>query len=149
MTSLLQHGAITACVTNTLPPLIFAIALAAAMKHFPIRVGWRRLIGGVGAIVLVLLACAAVYLMYGIAQPDAFSPRATASSLLAELPGRFLPIGFLSHMKLSFVPRTPLASVVYQGVGLVFWIVVLAVVILGVKLVKKAVHRRGSSAQGH
>ncbi len=91
MTSLLQHGAITACVTNTLPPLIFAIALAAAIKHFPIRVGWRRLIGGVGAIVLVLLACAAVYLMYGIAQPDAFSPRATASSLLAELPGRFCP----------------------------------------------------------
>lgn len=39
MTSLLQHGAITACVTNTLPPLIFAIALAAAMKHFPIRAG--------------------------------------------------------------------------------------------------------------
>ena len=28
-------------------------------------------------------------------------------------------------------------------------VVVLAVVILGVKLVKKAVHRRGSSAQGH
>lgn len=55
--------------------------------------------------------------MYGIAQPDAFSPRATASSLLAELPGRFLPIGFLSHMKLSFVPRTPMASIVYQGVG--------------------------------
>lgn len=53
--------------------------------------------------------------MYGIAQPDAFSPRATASSLLAELPGRFLPIGFLSHMKLSFVPRTPMASIVYQG----------------------------------
>ena len=78
---------------------------------------------------LVLLACAAVYLMYGIAQPDEFSPRATASSLLAELPGRFLPIGFLSHMKLSFVPRTPMASIVYQGVGLVFWIVVLVVVI--------------------
>lgn len=117
MTSLLQHGAITACVANALPPLFFAVALTAALKHFPIRVGWRRLIGGVGAIVLVLLACAAVYLMYGIAQPDEFSPRATASSLLAELPGRFLPIGFLSHMKLSFVPRTPMASIVYQGVG--------------------------------
>lgn len=129
MTSLLQHGAITACVANALPPLFFAVALTAALKHFPIRVGWRRLIGGVGAIVLVLLACAAVYLMYGIAQPDEFSPRATASSLLAELPGRFLPIGFLSHMKLSFVPRTPMASIVYQGVGLVFWIVVLVVVI--------------------
>ena len=83
MTSLLQHGAITACVANALPPLIFAVALAAMLKHFPIRVGWRRLIGGVGVIVLALLACAAVYLMYGIAQPDAFAPRATASSLLA------------------------------------------------------------------
>ena len=61
MTSLLQHGAITACVANALPPLFFAVALTAALKHFPIRVGWRRLIGGVGAIVLVLLACAAVY----------------------------------------------------------------------------------------
>ncbi|MCZ4447602.1 bifunctional lysylphosphatidylglycerol flippase/synthetase MprF [Bifidobacterium breve] len=82
-----------------------------------------------GAIVLAWLACAAIYLIYGIAQPATFSPRATASSLLAELPGRFLPIGFLSHMKLSFVPRTPMASIMYQGVGLVFWIVVLAVVI--------------------
>lgn len=147
MTSLLQHGAITACVTNTLPPLIFAIALAAAMKHFPIRVGWRRLIGGVGAIVLVLLACAAVYLMYGIAQPDAFSPRATASSLLAELPGRFLPIGFLSHMKLSFVPRTPMASIVYQGVGLVFWIVVLVVVIRWMSDVSESNERAQARAE--
>ena len=147
MTSLLQHGAITACVTNTLPPLIFAIALAAAMKHFPIRVGWRRLIGGVGAIVLVLLACAAVYLMYGIAQPDAFSPRATASSLLAELPGRFLPIGFLSHMKLSFVPRTPMASIVYQGVGLVFWIAVLVVVIRWMSDVSESNERAQARAE--
>ena len=29
---------------SRLVALIFAIALAAAMKHFPIRVGWRRLI---------------------------------------------------------------------------------------------------------
>ena len=38
MTSLLQHGAITACVANALPPLFFAVALTAALKHFPIRV---------------------------------------------------------------------------------------------------------------
>ena len=147
MTSLLQHGAITACVANALPPLIFAVALAAMLKHFPIRVGWRRLIGGVGVIVLALLACAAVYLMYGIAQPDAFAPRATASSLLAELPGRFLPIGFLSHMKLSFVPRTPLASVVYQGVGLVFWIVVLAVVMRWMSDVSESNERAQARAE--
>lgn len=129
MTSLMRHGALSACVANTLPPLAFAVALIVSMRHFPVRVGWRRLIGGIGTTLVALLACAGVYLLYGLAQPDEFSPNATATSLLAELPGRFLPIGFLSHMKLSFVPRTPMASVIYQGVGLVFWIVVLGVVI--------------------
>lgn len=118
MTSLLQHGAITACVANALPPLFFAVALTAALKHFPIRVGWRRLIGGVGAIVLVLLACAAVYLMYGIAQPEEFAACHGLVAVGRTAGARFLPIGFLSHMKLSFVPRTPMASIVHQGVGL-------------------------------
>ncbi|PWG63021.1 hypothetical protein DF196_11395 [Bifidobacterium callitrichidarum] len=129
MASLMEHGALSACVANTLPPLAFAVALIVSMRHFPVRIGWRRLIGGIGTMLVTLLACAGVYLLYGLAQPDEFSPNATAASLLAELPGRFLPIGFLSHMKLSFVPRTPMASVIYQGVGLVFWIVVLGVVI--------------------
>ena len=97
--------------------------------------------------VTLVLACAAVYLMYGIAQPDEFSPRATASSLLAELPGRFLPIGFLSHMKLSFVPRTPMASIVYQGVGLVFWIVVLVVVIRWMSDVSESNERAQARAE--
>ena len=135
MTSLLQHGAITACVTNTLPPLIFAIALAAALKHFPIRVGWRRLIGGVGAIVLVLLACAAVYLMYGIAQPDEFSPHATASSLLAELPGRFLPIGFLSAVyKDTWFDRI-MRGVVFATTAMpVYWVGLLLIWIVSIRL---------------
>lgn len=47
MTSLLQHGAITACVTNTLPPLIFAIALAGGDETLPdphrlVQAGRRR-----------------------------------------------------------------------------------------------------------
>ncbi|MBT1163122.1 bifunctional lysylphosphatidylglycerol flippase/synthetase MprF [Bifidobacterium felsineum] len=126
---LIEHGALAACVANTLPSLLFAFTLLVSLRYFPIRVGWRRLIGGVGAVIVALLACAGVYLLYGLARPEEFSPRATASALMAELPGRFLPIGFLSHMRLSFVPRTPFASLVYQGVGLVFWIVVLAVVL--------------------
>ena len=135
MTSLLQHGAITACVANALPPLFFAVALTAALKHFPIRVGWRRLIGGVGAIVLVLLACAAVYLMYGIAQPDEFSPRATASSLLAELPGRFLPIGFLSAVyKDTWFDRI-MRGVVFATTAMpVYWVGLLLIWIVSIKL---------------
>ncbi|NEG56073.1 DUF2156 domain-containing protein [Bifidobacterium sp. SMA15] len=127
--SLVDHGAFAACIANALPPLVFAVALVVGMRRFPVRVGWRRLAGGVAACVLVLLACTAVYLLYGLARPGDFAPRADAADLLAELPGRFLPIGFLSHVRLAFVPATPLASIVYQGVGLVFWVVVLVVVV--------------------
>lgn len=66
---------------------------------------------------------------------------------MAELPGRFLPIGFLSHMKLSFVPRTPMASIVYQGVGLVFWIVVLVVVIRWMSDVSESNERAQARAE--
>lgn len=127
VTSLIAHGALTACVANMLPSLVFAIALIAGMRCFPVRVGWRRLMGSLCAMVIALLACTAVYLMYGLAVPRAFKPTATASTLLSELPGRFLPIGFLSHTRLAFVPVTPVASIVYQGVGLVFWVVMLVV----------------------
>ncbi|MBT1182323.1 DUF2156 domain-containing protein [Bifidobacterium sp. CP2] len=127
--SLVDHGALAACVANALPPFAFAVALLVGLRRFPVRVGWRRLAGGVATCVLALLACVAVYLLYGLAMPGEFAPRATAAALLAELPGRFLPIGFLSHVRLAFVPVTPFASMVYQGVGLVFWIVVLVVVV--------------------
>ncbi|PLS29228.1 bifunctional lysylphosphatidylglycerol flippase/synthetase MprF [Bifidobacterium parmae] len=127
--SLVDHGAFAACVANALPPFAFAVALLVGLRRFPVRVGWRRLAGGAAACVLALLACTAVYLLYGLALPGEFAPRATAAALLAELPGRFLPIGFLSHVRLAFVPVTLLASIVYQGVGLVFWIVVLVVVV--------------------
>ena len=63
------------------------------------------------------------------------------------LPGRFLPIGFLSHMKLSFVPRTPLASELYHGVGLVFWIVVLAVVMRWMSDVSESNERAQARAE--
>ena len=50
-------------------------------------------------------------------------------------------------MKLSFVPRTPLASVVYQGVGLVFWIVVLAVVMRWMSDVSESNERAQARAE--
>lgn len=50
-------------------------------------------------------------------------------------------------MKLSFVPRTPMASIVYQGVGLVFWIVVLVVVIRWMSDVSESNERAQARAE--
>ena len=125
--ALARHGAVAACVANVLPPAVFAAALLMSLRHFPIRTDPARLVRGSAAIGAVWLACAAGYLLFGLARAGEFHPRASWRDLLAELPGRFVPIGFLSRTRLRFVPVTPLASVVYQGVGVVFWSVVLIV----------------------
>ena len=129
MGSLISHGALLACFTTILPSLVFSIALLLSIRHFPVAVGWHRLASGVGTMFVTFLACSAVYLIVGLSRPDDFTPSVDAESLLADLPDRFLPIGFLHHSRLEFTPNSWIASTVYQGVGLVFWLVVLAVIL--------------------
>ncbi|MBW3078112.1 DUF2156 domain-containing protein [Bifidobacterium sp. 81T8] len=127
LASLTRHGAIMACLANALLPVAFAAALLMSLHHFPIRTDARRLRRGLISMLAALLTCVVVYLGYGLLWPGEFSPSATLPDLLAELPGRFIPIGFLSRTRLRFMPLTVPASVVYQGVGFVFWAVVLIV----------------------
>ena len=129
MASLIRHGAIAASAANVLLPACFAIALMASLRHFPIRTGAQRLWRGLGAIAVTFVACVAVYLSFGLLRPHDFRPPTTLHDLLVELPGRFIPIGFLNRTRLRFAPHTPVSSAVYQGVGLVFWAVVLVVCI--------------------
>ena len=110
--SLARHGAMFACITTALPSLLLAVALIMSMNHFNIAIGWQRLAHGLSAMV---------------------KPTVTMESLLGELPSRFLPIGFLHFSGLSFEPKTLIASVVFQGVGLVFWLIVLVVMLRWMK----------------
>ncbi|KFI52433.1 bifunctional lysylphosphatidylglycerol flippase/synthetase MprF [Bifidobacterium biavatii] len=125
--TLVWHGAVVACAANALLPALFAVATVVSLGHFPIRTDVRLMRRGCAAIVASFVACAAIYLGFGLLRPHDFRPAATIGDLMAELPGRFIPIGFLSRTKLRFMPLTPVASAVYQGVGLVFWLVVLVV----------------------
>ena len=127
--SLLLHGAIPASIANVLLPMVFAIAVACSMHHFPIRTDAGRLRRGSAAVVIALAVCIAAYLGFGLLRPGDFRPPATWHGLMHELPSRFIPIGFLNRSRPSFLPRTVAASVVDQAVGLVFWLVVLVVAV--------------------
>ena len=127
LAALARHGALASCAANALPPAVFAAVLLMSLRHFPIRTDRTRLTRGLIGLGAVWLACAAGYLTFGLLRASEFRPTASWRDLVAELPGRFVPIGFLSHTRLRFVPVTPLASAVYQGVGLVFWTAALVV----------------------
>nr|WP_241732117.1 DUF2156 domain-containing protein [Galbitalea soli] len=55
-----------------------------------------------------------------------FAPVATPASLLLELPDRFVPVGFLRLEAIDLLPSGPLALAVYDAVGPLFWLIVVA-----------------------
>lgn len=69
MRSLLLHGAIPASIANVLLPMVFAIAVACSMHHFPIRTDAGRLRRGSAAVVIALAVCIAAYLGFGLCAP--------------------------------------------------------------------------------
>ncbi|KFI61925.1 bifunctional lysylphosphatidylglycerol flippase/synthetase MprF [Bifidobacterium cuniculi] len=120
------HGLLS-CLINALIPLAYAIVLWVELSHFQIRTKTRTLRTSLVVMCCTLVACAAVYLVFGLVRPSDFSPRPGLGTLLAELPSRFLPVGFLTNTRMAFMPVTALASLVSQGVGVVFWAVLVVV----------------------
>ncbi|EFA22554.1 bifunctional lysylphosphatidylglycerol flippase/synthetase MprF [Bifidobacterium gallicum] len=119
----LTPTAISNCVINTIVPLAFAIALWIELRHFNIRTDRKALRSGALITIITFVVCAAVYLVYGAIWSDTFFPQPSFARLLADLPSRFMPLGFLTHSRLSFIPVTWFASLLYQGIGVVFWVV--------------------------
>ena len=58
------------------------------------------------------------------------SPHVTLLDLIADIPERFIPVGFLRLERLSFLPTDPLTNVLSQWVGPMFWIVTIIGAIL-------------------
>lgn len=117
--------AIETCIVNTLIPLLYAICLLVEIHHFSIHTKEKNLWVGIVAVVSTFVVCSAIYLLFVGLRPQDFAPQPTFSVAFAELPGRFLPIGFLTHTRMAFLPITATASFMYQGIGILFWIVLI------------------------
>ena len=123
-----KYSAVTVAFALTaLPPILIAISLALSIKHFPIQTDKRQIIIGLVIILSTLLITAAGYISYGLLMPKKFLPKASLYHLLSDLPGRWMPMGFGSRTRVMLLPKTILTSVIMQGVGVIFWIVMLLV----------------------
>ncbi|MES2169447.1 MAG: DUF2156 domain-containing protein, partial [Actinomycetota bacterium] len=114
-----------ALVVSVLLPLAIAALLAANLRHIFVRVSRgsvRRYFAVVGG---SLAGLSAAYLVVGSAMPARFHPRVSLLDLAADLPDRFVPVGFLRVERLAFLPIAPLTRLVYYWIGPAFWIVVI------------------------
>jgi phosphatidylglycerol lysyltransferase len=111
----------------TLPPLLpFAVAVLLWWNRdrFAVRAPagtYRRLLV---AALAVLVAVSAAYVLLGAAVADQFDRPPTAGRLLADLPLRFLPPGYLGEVEPDFLPQGYLATLLFEWTGVVFWLVV-------------------------
>ncbi|WP_347110902.1 rhomboid family intramembrane serine protease [Paenarthrobacter sp. S56] len=117
------HGHPLALVLPLLLPLLLAVLLVSRRKLFTVRAPqgtYRRL-----AVLLAGLAAVLALAYFGaaLALAQEFNPRPGPGEILADIPDRFLPLAYMFDLTPAFVPLSPGAVAVYEGVGIVFWAV--------------------------
>ena len=110
-------------VLPLLLPLALVVLLLVTRRLFAVtapRATYSRLFGQLLATAAVL---GAVYVVAGLALKGGFTPVPGPLELLADVPDRFLPLGFLVDVPPAILPQTTPAVLLYEGVGVVFWAV--------------------------
>lgn len=107
-----------------LPLLIFVLLALTGRRLFAIsaRTGTYRRMFLTCMAAAVLLAAA--WIGGGLLLRTGFTPRATLSALLADLPLRFLPVSEIIALPPQLLPDSVPATILYEGVGVVFWVLV-------------------------
>ncbi|AOS64679.1 bifunctional lysylphosphatidylglycerol flippase/synthetase MprF [Actinoalloteichus hymeniacidonis] len=103
-------------------PALVAVVLVANRHRFEVRqAGVRRT---VDAVVDVLLATSAVWLIGGLISRNGFVPPPNFLDLLIELPARFVPPGYLVAVSPRMLPASWAAVVVTEWIGVLCWLAV-------------------------
>ena len=140
----IRHGALPSLLIITLPPLILSWFLVRNLGIFLVRTKTSRLQLGWAAIVLAFLATAMGYMAFTAISPRSFNPWPTTGRALSQLPELYLPNGVASRFLPTLVPRTPTGRIVTHGIGLIFWLVVLVVLL---SWMRSSVIQNGSERQ--
>ncbi|WIY01157.1 rhomboid family intramembrane serine protease [Amycolatopsis mongoliensis] len=109
-----------------LAPLAITAVLLATRRHFTVKLlrhavtkFWQFTLGSIGLL-------SALYVFGGFLVRDQFSPEPGFAGLLADLPKRFLPPGYLLGLiSTEFKADGFLGTVLFEYTGVVFWLIVL------------------------
>jgi phosphatidylglycerol lysyltransferase len=115
---------VLALVLPPLLPLAVAVVLALARDRFTERAPtgtYRRLIGVCAA---TLAGVGVLYVVGGTLVADQFDRPPSTADLLADLPLRLLPPGYLGEVVPRFLPQGLLATLLFEWAGVVVWLTV-------------------------
>jgi lysylphosphatidylglycerol synthetase-like protein (DUF2156 family) len=120
-------------VLSAVLPILFAAVLISQARRFPVRVPRGLVIRLVAVVASSVVLAAALYVGLGWVLRAQFSSGVTVVDLLLDLPERLIPISFLVHERIEFVPQSPATFVLYDGVGALVWITLLGCVLVALR----------------
>ncbi len=110
---------------SVLVPLAISALVIRNLRHFTVRARTGSVLAYLRVVAIAFVALCSAYLLGGWLLRDQFTTPVSFSTLLADLPERFVPVNFLSHELVEFAPTSPLTAALYNWIGPVFWAVVL------------------------
>ncbi len=110
-------------VLPLLLPVVLFVLIAGFRNFFTLtapRGTYRRL--GL-MILLVGIGLAVVYVSGGVALSRGFTPIPSLTQFVADVPDRFLPLGYTLDIPPAIFPESTRAVLLYEGTGIAFWLV--------------------------
>lgn len=102
-------------------PILLLVLLLASRGLFRVSAPpktYRHLARSVLSTAAVL---STIYVAVGLSLASGFTPVPSLPALLADLPDRFLPLGYALDLPPAFFPQSGAAVVLYEGIGIIFW----------------------------
>lgn len=118
-----------ALVASGLAPLGVVAVLVAGLRHLQLPAHPQRVRRGLITVLGTGLGLAVVYVVVGLSLPGGFTTAPTLGQLIADLPERFIPVGFLRLTSPGFLPTSLLTAFVYEWIGPLFGLVALGVLV--------------------
>lgn len=116
------HAGLAAAVAQ---PLAVAALLLLTRRRFTVTAPTRSYRRWASTVACAFTLAALVYLGGGYLHRDGFTPQPGWAQLLADLPTRLLPPGYLGQLDIGFLPVSLPATLLYEWTGVVFWAVAL------------------------
>jgi phosphatidylglycerol lysyltransferase len=113
-------------IASVVVPLAVAGLVAAQLRRFPVHGAPGRSRRFLVVIAGSLVVLAAAYVGIGALLSVEFRPAVTVADLIADVPERFIPVAFLRTERPLFLPTGPAATILYQWVGPIFWLILIA-----------------------
>jgi phosphatidylglycerol lysyltransferase len=102
------------------------VFVARNLRHFQVHSSPGRVPTFIRNVIISGIALAGLYVGGGWVLHAQFTHSVSFGDLVADLPERFIPVSFLRHELISFLPSSPVTGLLYNWIGPLFWLIIIA-----------------------